>query len=130
MSAPLPARLLSVHDFADAMWPYPVRESEATLMLTGRLTRVTVGRRSYYLRDDVDRLRSGGTVEGIRHRLWTLANRALSFPNMTVDDEVAALSVLPRDGALLAFDDLCTAVADGDADAAETVLDLLTGRLR
>lgn len=58
MSAPRPARLVPVEHFADVAWLYGIRESAATLQLTGRLTRVTVGRRDFYLRDDIDRLRS------------------------------------------------------------------------
>lgn len=58
MSAPKPARLVPVEHFADVAWLYGIRESAATLQLTGRLTRVTVGRRDFYLRDDIDRLRS------------------------------------------------------------------------
>lgn len=58
MSAPRPARLVPVEHFADVAWLYGIHESAATLQLTGRLTRVTVGRRDFYLRDDVDRLRS------------------------------------------------------------------------
>lgn len=58
MSAPRPARLVPVEHFADVAWLYGIRESAATLQLTGRLTRVTVGRRDFYLRDDIDQLRS------------------------------------------------------------------------
>lgn len=58
MSAPKPARLVPVEHFADVAWLYGIRESAATLQLTGRLTRVSVGRRDFYLRDDIDRLRS------------------------------------------------------------------------
>jgi hypothetical protein len=121
--------LMPVADFADVAWLYGIRETEPNLMLTGRLTRVTVGRTAYYLRRDVDRLK-GACVTAARDRLLALAYRALRFPHMSVDDEVAAASVLPVDGALLAFDDLCQCLADRDHDAAETVLDLLTGRLR
>ncbi|MGV2383719.1 MAG UNVERIFIED_CONTAM: hypothetical protein LOD86_00410 [Thermobifida fusca] len=58
MSAPKPARLVPVEHFADVAWLYGIRESAATLQLTGRLTRVSVGRRDFYLRDDIDQLRS------------------------------------------------------------------------
>jgi len=125
VSAPRPARLVPVERFADVAWLYGIRESAATLQLTGRLTRVTVGRRDFYLRDDIDRLRS--TV-ATRDRLLALAHRAITFAHMSVDDEVAALSALPRDGALRAFHDLCARVAERDHDAAEAVLDLMTGK--
>ena len=57
MSAPRPARLVPVEHFADVAWLYGIRESPATLQLTGRLTRVTVGRRDFFLYSDIDRLR-------------------------------------------------------------------------
>ena len=55
MSAPKPARLVPVEHFAEVAWLYGIRESAATLQLTGRLTRVSVGRRDFYLRDDIMR---------------------------------------------------------------------------
>src|SRR5690606_20015566 len=123
VSAPRPARLVPVEHFADVAWLYGIRESQATLELTGRLIRVSVGRRDFYLRDDIDRLRSAVAT---RDRLLALAHRAITFAHMSVGDEVAALSALPRDGALRAFDDLCARVAERDHDAAEAVLDLMT----
>src|SRR5690606_8724541 len=44
VSAPRPARLVPVEHFADVAWLYGIRESQATLELTGRLIRVSVGR--------------------------------------------------------------------------------------
>jgi hypothetical protein len=121
--------LMPASDFADTAWLYGIRETEQTLMLTRQLTRVTVGRTAYYLRADVDRLK-GGRMATTRNRLLTLANRQLTFPNMNVDDEVASLSVLRRGDALLAFDSLCQAVADGDRYGKTYALNLLTGGAR
>ncbi|HEY9373378.1 hypothetical protein [Streptomyces sp.] len=121
--------LMPARDFPATAWEHGIRETEQTLILTGRLTRVTVGRASYYLRADVDRLK-GGRMATTRKRLLTLANRQLTFPNMNVDDEVASLSVLRRDDALLAFDSLCQAVADGDRYGKAYALNLLTGGAR
>lgn len=66
-----------------------------------------------------------------RRHLMTLAHRQLSMPNMTVQDEVALASVI-ADGEARdrAFTALCDALRQRDTAAAETVLDLLTGRLR
>jgi hypothetical protein len=47
------ARLLPVALFTRAAHAYGITESERTLILTGRLTRVQVGRRSFYLWSDV-----------------------------------------------------------------------------
>ncbi len=66
-----------------------------------------------------------------RRHLMTLAHRALSFPHMTVEDELALASVIADAEARdRAFTALCDALRRGDTAAAETVLDLLTGRLR
>ena len=66
-----------------------------------------------------------------RRHLMTLAHRQLSFPNMTVEDELALTSVIAdREARDRAFTALCDALRRGERDAAETVLDLLTGRLR
>jgi len=66
-----------------------------------------------------------------RRHLMTLAHRQLTFPWMAVEDEVALASVIADDEARdRAFTALCEALRRRDNDAAETVLDLLTGRLR
>lgn len=66
-----------------------------------------------------------------RRHLMTLAHRQLTFPHMTVEDEVACASVLAdREARDRAFTSLCEALRQHDMTAAETVLDLLTGRLR
>lgn len=66
-----------------------------------------------------------------RRHLMTLAHRALTFPNMTVEDEIALASVIAdREARDRAFTALCEALRRRDVAAAETVLDLLTGRLR
>lgn len=46
-------RLLPVALFTRAAHAYGITEAERTLILTGRLTRVTVGRATYYLWADV-----------------------------------------------------------------------------
>lgn len=66
-----------------------------------------------------------------RRHMLTLARRQISMPWLSVEDEVLALTVIgDRAATLLAFDELCRAVADSEPDVAESVLDLLTGRLR
>jgi hypothetical protein len=66
-----------------------------------------------------------------RRHLLTLAHRQLSFPRMPVEDEVLMASAVgDRAATLRAFSELCDALRDGEHDVAETVLDLLTGRLR
>jgi hypothetical protein len=139
-------RLLPVGLYATAAARYGIRVTDRTLMLSGRLTRVHVGRTAYYpwsevvaamppwarkLRHDSDEeLRMGHPDDVTRDRLEALAHKQLGLPFASVDDEVAALSVLPYKAAQRAFDDLCNYLYDGEFEAAETVLDLLTGRLR
>ena len=66
-----------------------------------------------------------------RRHLMTLAHRVLSMPWMTVEDELALASVIAdREARDRAFTSLCDALRRRDMTAAETVLDLLTGRLR
>lgn len=66
-----------------------------------------------------------------RRHLLVLAHRQLAMPNMTVEDEVALASVIAdREARDRAFTSLCEALRRRDMTAAETVLDLLTGRLR
>lgn len=67
-----------------------------------------------------------------RRHIEALARRAAAYPNLSddVEDEVAMASALPRNGALRAFADLVLAYRRRERDKAETVLDLLTGRLR
>jgi hypothetical protein len=66
-----------------------------------------------------------------RRHLLTLAHRQPSFPRMPVEDEVAlASAIADRAARDRAFGELCDALRDGEHDVAETVLDLLTGRLR
>ena len=143
-------RLLPVALYGVAAARYGIRETAETLMLSGRLTLVHVGRADFYpwsdlvaampewaqkvTRYDTDaelRIRETAmAMHAAADRLETLAHRVLRFPHMDVDDEVAEASVLPREGALRAFDSLCTCLARRDLDGAKTVLDLLTGRLR
>lgn len=66
-----------------------------------------------------------------RRHLSVLAHRKLTFPHMTVEDEVAMACVIADAEARdRAFTALCDALRRRDHDAAETVLDLMTGRLR
>lgn len=66
-----------------------------------------------------------------RRHLLTLARRQLSFPNMSVVDEVAAVSAVAdpvrRDEVFTA---LCEAVRDGDARGQADALNVLAGGLR
>lgn len=144
--APARERLLPVALYSCAAARYGIRETDRTLMLSGLLTRVHVGRRAYYrwadvvaampewarkVRHDSDKeLLMGRHDDATRDRLEALAHEQLGLPFASVDDRVAALSVLPRAATLRAFDDLCNYLHDGEFEAAETVLDLLTGRLR
>lgn len=65
-----------------------------------------------------------------RRHLLVLAHRALRFGHMSVEDEVAMASVLDRAAAVRAFEELCDHLVAGNRNAAESVLDLLTGGLR
>lgn len=144
--APPRERLLPTALYGAAAARYGIRETAETLMLSGRLTRVHVGRTDYYPwselvavmpewarkvpHDSDEELLMGRPDDVTRDRLEALAHKQLGLPFAHVDDEVAAASVLPRRAALRAFDDLCNYLYDGEFEAAETVLDLLTGRLR
>lgn len=144
--APTRERLLPVGLYATAAARYGIRVTDRTLMLSGHLTRVHVGRTAYYrwaelvaamppwarkLRHDSDEeLRMGRRDDATRDQLEALAHKQLGLPWGDFEREVASLSVLPSAAAQRAFSDLCQYLADGEFEAAETVLDLLTGRLR
>lgn len=62
-----------------------------------------------------------------RRHLLTLAHRALGFPNMSVEDEVALVSTIgDRKERGIVFDGLCSALARGDQEKADGQLAKLT----
>ncbi|WUI02065.1 hypothetical protein OHR68_09745 [Spirillospora sp. NBC_00431] len=69
-----------------------------------------------------------------RRHLLAIAHRAITFPDLArseVEDEVALISVIvDREARERAFRELMGALRRGERDAAETLVDLLLGRLR
>jgi hypothetical protein len=81
--------------------------------------------------DGVTHPRTAEVDDTARRHLSVLAHRQNAHFWMSVADEVAMASVIAdRDARDRAFTALCDAYRTGDHAAAETVLDLLTGRLR
>lgn len=66
-----------------------------------------------------------------RRHLLTLAHRALGFPNMSVEDEVAMASTIgDRKERGVVFDGLCSALARGDQAKVDGQLAKLTAVAR
>jgi hypothetical protein len=69
------------------------------------------------------------TTATVRDDLIVYARRALTFPLMSVEEDIAALSPLPRRERNEAFDELCTRVYDldrferGDLDWSDVIPD-------
>lgn len=68
------------------------------------------------------------TTPTVRDEIRALAYRQLSFPNMSVSDDLAALSsIADRDERERQFSALCAALAAGRHDRADRILAALGG---